>query len=105
MTTEEINANRRKYITALRRSKRQCTGELFVGDRVCAVGVAARTFLGIRNEKQCAAYGLGNAYDQVEKVLGLEDSDYLWHMNDREYLTFREIADRCEADWFGTEAK
>lgn len=115
-TPEEVMANRRKYVASLRRTKRQCQGELFVGLHCCAVGLAARTLFGIKHEDDYEAKLREspdlNVYGDVSEALGIGDGfgsapqgsrglqiDDLWHWNDRDELTFDQIADKLVEVW------
>jgi hypothetical protein len=123
LTREQIDANRRKVIRALKRSKNQCQGNTFDGVKVCAIGAACRALLGIQNEHQYDLYEADgrDAWQDVATLLGLETGawqdgaetltflwqdgaetlTFLWHLNDRQKLTLPEIGAECERDWFG----
>lgn len=113
-TAEEIKANREKYISSLRRSRRQCQTELFEGQHCCAIGVAVRALFGIKNEDdynaRLAADRHLDVYGDVADALGIGDGfgslpgaslriDDLWKWNDRDDLTFNQIADKLVEEW------
>jgi len=110
LTQEQIDANRRKVIRALKRSKHQCFGTLFEDRAVCAVGCAARALLGIQNESQAEAYGQSRIYGEIERLLGYIDVGgnslrWLWRLNDgHRALTLPEIGAECERRWFPGDA-
>ena len=104
--TAEHIANRRKVIRALKRSKRQCVGfEFGAKGSCCAIGVAIRTLLGIRDDHQLVAYENDdrNAWSDVNRLLGFHDTDremeFLWRANDQRELTLPEIGAECEKRW------
>lgn len=101
----EINANRAKFIEALinEDQEAQCFGELFVteipgpGKRAvqkrCAVGVAAKLFLGLKTKAAYLKYTAnrpngepGHAvYEEVADMLGIHDGcTSIWRLNDDE---------------------
>lgn len=112
-TAEQIQANRQKFVSSLRRSRRQCVGTLFEGQHACAIGIAARALFKIRDEadynaRLAASRNDLNVYGDVAEALGIGDGfgsksgmqiDDLWRWNDREELSFNQIADKLVEVW------
>jgi len=114
-SAEQIQANRKKFIASLRRSKRQCRGTLFSDKKACAIGVAMRALFGVRNEGQLyAKIEADNAYDPyalVAEALGIPgETDYytpgaplsvrhIYRWNDGEDMTFPQIAGKLAEVW------
>jgi hypothetical protein len=107
MLSQEHLANRRRFINALRANTagyKQITGSLFnktPQGEVCALGMGVDEF-GLK------AYGDTDVYSQLAALFGLSDYGqetdpkgirYVYHLNDKEKLTFNQIADRLAMVW------
>lgn len=107
MLTQEELANRRRFISALKTNAagyKQITGELTrkgTQGEVCALGMALDEF-GINR-------GPGiDPYTELAKLFGLSQSSdphdkngirYVYHLNDNEHLSFKQIAQRLSEVW------
>ena len=96
-------ANVRKWVKALRSGKyKQCRGRLFDGRGYCCLGIVEK-LAGVKPYgfvlEQGAREWLG-VDEHNPKIGGLEAS----FLNDRENLTFPQIADRIEKYWLGKKS-
>jgi hypothetical protein len=112
----QILANRKRFIEALINEDQdvQCFGQMFIdivpGDgqaskeQRCALGVAAKLFLGLNNEADYTRYicqGDGrDVYTETARMLDLDDHGFrIWTLNDDEKLPFASIGTTLRNEW------
>lgn len=88
---------KQRWVDALRSGKyKQCRYRLSNGAEHCCLGVLADV-AEIEYIKGWIGYdSLG--YESIERMIGHDNSQLLWRMNDRDKSSFEEIADYIEAN-------
>lgn len=102
-----VKENRKAFLNALRATDPalQCHGQMFAPGTPaprCAEGVAVEIFLGIDNMHDYSDYRdrpRSDPYTEIAELLGLENGDEIYNLNDSVRLTFAEIADLLSVKW------
>jgi hypothetical protein len=103
MTRDEIIANRKKWVAALRSGEwKQCRGTMHDGEGYCCLGVAYMAFFpgaGIVPHRAVDATNNGFCYTPVADLAGLSNTEQSEFMRANDLLgkTFAEIADMIDA--------
>jgi len=115
-TEAQIDSNRRKYVAALKRTKRQCRRSMFDDKVPCAIGLAVRLFFGVRSEEEYNALldrpGFVDFYTMAGDALGIPFQAFpdahgngpltvrdIYQWNDSDELSFKEIAAKLTKAW------
>ena len=115
----EIDANRAKFIKALINEDphAQCRGELFMREipedgkaakeMRCAVGVAAKVFLGLNTKDEYLRYANPaehypghDVYEEIATMLGTTDGcTHIWRLNDDDEKSFADVGATLRNEW------